>query len=253
MISSSLIRKALSAPVDLDSYLLDIASQVPTHSFLRGATHGCYLRMVRLLAAIYTLQGRNLSTVRVLDWGTGKGHISYMLKAAGFNVTSCDVRSSADDSSFGQETPILEETSINVLSLDDPWVLPFKDHEFDLVVSFGVLEHVPNDFESLRELHRIIIPGGIFFLSFLPYWLSWSQRLAHLRGDWYHPRLYTVSSLRQIASDAGFKVESIWHGQLFPKNSFPHSNWIERIDRFLTSFTPFKYLATNLEGILIAD
>lgn len=253
MISNSLIKKILSAPVKLDSYLLDVSKRIQTHKFLGGATQGCYIRMVQLLASIYTQQGRDLSTVRVLDWGTGKGHISYLLKAAGFNVISCDIASAEDDSSFGQDTPILKEKSISVISLNDPWILPFKDGEFDLVVSFGVLEHVPNDYESLRELHRVIKPGGIFFFSFLPFWLSWSQRLAHLRGNWYHPKLYGTKTLTHMAVNAGFKVGSIWHGQLFPKNSFPHSNLLERVDRFLTWSTPLKNFATNIEGILIAE
>jgi len=252
MISNSLITTILSKPVKLDSYLLNVSSRTATHKFLGGATQGCYIRMVKLLASIYTQQGLDLSTVRVLDWGVGKGHISYLMKVAGFDVKSCDVVSSDDDSSFGQDTPILREKSINVIPLNDPWLLPFKDGEFDMVVSFGVLEHVPNDYESLRELRRIIKPGGIFFFSFLPYWLSWSQRLAHLRGNRYHPRLYKVRRLARMASDASFEVDHIWHGQLFPKNSFPHSNHLERVDRFLTRVTPLKYFATNIEGILVA-
>lgn len=252
MISGSLIRKTLSTPVVLDNYLLDVSRRVSTHEFLGGATQGCYIRMIQLLGAIFMLQGRDLSTVRVLDWGAGKGHISYLLKAAGFDVVSCDIASSDNDSSFGQDAPILTEKSISVVPLRDPWVLPFEDGKFDLVVSFGVLEHVQNDFESLRELRRIIKPSGLFFFSFLPFWLSWSQRLAQLRGNWYHPRLYKSETVAQMAEKAGFIVGGIWHGQFLPKNSFPHSNIIEGVDRILTWYTPLKYFATNIEGILVA-
>lgn len=244
MISDFLIRKTLSVSVELDSYLTDISRRISSHKYLGGATQGCYLRMVQLLASIYTLQGRDLSKVRVLDWGAGTSHISYLMKAAGFDVISCDITR--------KDTPILKEKSIRFVLLNDPWILPFKDEEFDMVVSFGVLEHVPSDYESLRELRRIIKPGGIFFFSFLPYWLSWSQWLARLRGDRYHSRLYKTKTLDRMAENAGFEVGRIWHGQLFPKNSFPHSNIIERVDRFLTWSTPLKYFATNIEGILIA-
>jgi len=253
VISNCLIREILSASVELDGYLLDVSKRAETHKFLGGATQGCYIRMVQLLASIYTQQGRDLSTVRVLDWGAGKGHISYLLKAAGFDVISCDIESADDDSSFGQKTPIIKEKSISVIPLTHPWILPFKDAEFDLVVGFGVLEHVPNDYESLREIRRIIKPSGLFFFSFLPSWFSWSQRLAHLRGNWYHPKLYRTKTLTDMAVNADFKVSNLWYGQLFPKNSFPHSNLLERIDRFLTSSTLLKYFATNLEGILIAE
>ena len=253
MITAARIRGALAQSAELDAYLTDIAQRTPTHRFLGGATQACYVRMINLLATIYKAQERPLSTVRVLDWGTGKGHISYLMRSLGFNVTSCDLKSIAGDSTFGQVTPILEEQSLEVVPLSHPWILPFQDQQFDLVVSFGVLEHVENDFESLKEIRRVLKPEGVFFFSFLPYWLSWSQWLARLRGDWYHPRLYRKKMLKHMAEAAGFSVGGVWHGQLLPKNSFPHNNRIERADRFATTFTPLKYFATNLEGILVAE
>lgn len=247
------VRDLLVGPVRLDPYLIDVARREESHRFLGSSTLGCYSRQVRLLAETYAAQGRDLATVRVLDWGAGKGHISYLLRKAGFDVTSCDVQSTASDSSFGQRTPILEEQSIHVIPLLDDVALPFADASFDLVVSFGVLEHVRSDALSLREIRRILKPGGRFFFSFLPYWLSWTQRVTRMRGDWYHPILYRARGVRRLASDAGFRVEGIWHGQLLPKNSLPHNDALERFDRFLTTYTPFKYFATNLEGFLIAD
>lgn len=252
MVDKKLVRAVLASNVTLDPYLCGVAKQTPSHKFLGNATQGVVLRMVQLLQALYREEGRTLSSIKVLDWGAGKGHNSYLLEAAGFSVTSCDIDSTADDSSFGQETPIIKEKRIQVVPLRHPWQLPFDDGEFDLVVSFGVLEHVPHDLKSLQEIRRILKPGGKFFFSFLPYWLSWTQRLAHLRGNYYHPKLYDVKTVTGMAQDASFKLDNLWHGQLFPKNSFPHSNLLECVDRFLTSTTPLKYLATNLEGVLVA-
>jgi len=209
--------------------------------------------MVRLLASYFTTQNRDLSTVRVLDWGTGKGHISYLLKQAGFDVVSCDIAENEHDSTFGQDTPIVEECGIEVIPLTHPWRLPFATGGFDLVVSFGVLEHVQDDQASLGEIRRIMRDGGIFFFSFLPYWLSWSQKVAHWRGNWYHDRLYARKEIMEKGRVAGFHGGLVWHGQLFPKNSIPHNNLMERVDRWATWFTPFKYLATNLEGFLFAE
>jgi SAM-dependent methyltransferase len=252
MISQKLMYSSLSCPVDLDKYLIEVSRRFPSHRFLSGATQGCYLRMTKFLVNIVRSQQKTPSNVRILDWGTGKGQISYLLKAVGFDVTSCDLKTSSDDSSFGQETPIITENQIDVVPLLHPWKLPFENAEFDIVVSFGVLEHVSNDYESLKEIRRILTSGGIFFFSFLPYWLSWTQRLAYLRGDRYHPRLYRLSFLEEMAKKVGFGVDAIWHGQLLPKNSFPHNNTLERLDRYLTTATPLKYFATNLEGVLIA-
>lgn len=38
--------------------------------------------------------------------------------------------------------------------------LPFKDNEFDLIIANHVLEHVPNWFECMRELARVVKVGG---------------------------------------------------------------------------------------------
>jgi ubiquinone/menaquinone biosynthesis C-methylase UbiE len=54
----------------------------------------------------------------------------------------------------------------------------------------GVLEHVPNDQASLSEIVRVLKPDGLFFCFFLPTTLSWTQKVAHMRGNDYHDRLY---------------------------------------------------------------
>lgn len=238
-------------PSNLDTYLSGVAARMETHGFLGKATQGVYLSQVEMLVRLSQERFGRVAGVRVLDWGTGKGHISYLLKKAGFDVVSCDVASETIDSSFGQTTPIIADNGIEVVPLEHEYILPFDAAQFDIVVSFGVLEHVPNDRESLRELRRVVSPGGFMFFSFLPYSTSWSQKLAHWRGDFYHSRLYSIRTVEALAKESGFAVDSIWHGQIFPKNSMGYSRAIEKIDRFITSNTPLKYLATNLEGVLI--
>jgi SAM-dependent methyltransferase len=43
--------------------------------------------------------------------------------------------------------------------------LPFADASFDLVVSAAVLEHVENQAAVLREIHRVLKPGGYFYVE----------------------------------------------------------------------------------------
>lgn len=252
MLHPARVRSLLSARAEPDEYLLEVAMREPSHRFLSGATQGCYLRLVSLLTDIYRQRQADLGQVRVLDWGAGKGHISYLLSKAGFTVVSCDLQSGGEDSTFGQFTPIVQERGIEVVPLARECEMPFEDASFDLVVSFGVLEHVDDDLGSLQEIRRVLKPGGVFFFCFLPYWLSWTQRLAHLSGNYYHPVLYSISDVRRLAQGAGFELDSVWHGQLLPKNSLPNNQTLERIDRFLTDWTPMKYLATNLEGLMVA-
>lgn len=184
-------------------------------------------------------------------YSTGaRGKVTLVICFLNMGTKSVLVIPKGGDSSFCQETPIIHEKSIDVINLKHEWKLPFADASFDVVVSFGVLEHVANDLESMKEIRRVLSRDGIFYFTQLPYWLSWTQRLAHLRGNTYHDHLYKKHDVYRLANASGFYVDSVWHGQLFPKNSIPHSNLVERLDRLATFYTPLRYIATNLEGIL---
>jgi SAM-dependent methyltransferase len=208
---------------------------------------------VQFLAAVLTAHlARNTEQITILDWGCGKGHISYLLRKHGFNVMSCDRAGKADDSAFGQATPIIQEANISVVPLTDDVALPFADASFDCVVSFGVLEHVPADLASLREIRRVLKADGLLYITFLPYFLSWTQAVARVMGNTYHDRLYRSDGVRRIAAEARFSVRALWHAQLFPKNTVPlrFDPVLERVDRFLCAHTPLKYFATNVEALL---
>ncbi len=236
----------------LNQQLLDLTLDADSHAFLRNPTsQNVYLYLTSYVKAFseYWFK-KSLSELKILDWGCGKGHISYLMREMGAEITSCDVRG-ADDSSFGQNTPIIEKASIDIIPLEHPYILPFKDTSFDIVLSFGVLEHVPNHLQSLQEINRILRPSGLFFCFFLPYHLSWTQRLAHLRRDFYHDRLYSKNMVKNLLEQSKLELVDIWHRQLLPKNSISYTNYhkFEFIDQWLTERTPLKYTATNIEFV----
>jgi len=246
-------RRLLRADCAVDGYLSSIAPRDEDHRFLSSSAIGVYQRQALFLShALPRHLGRPVGEISILDWGCGKGHATYLLRQAGFSVTSCDVEHGAGDSAFDLNTPIIDDNQIQVVPLRDDAQLPFGTATFDCVTSFGVLEHVQDDAASLREIHRVLRPGGVLFISFLPYFLSWTQRLAHIRGRRYHDRLYSRRATAKLVTAAGFEIAGLWHGQLFPKASLPASNALERVDRFLTDKTPLRYFATNLEAVLIA-
>ncbi len=246
----------LRSRIENDDFLSQTARGRPSHQFLASSAQAMYGRQVAFLTAImHDYAQAPADQIKILDWGCGKGHITYLLQERGFDVTSCDVQSTNDDSTFGQEVPIVHLKGIRVVPLEHESQLPFADQSFDCVVSFGVLEHVRSDAASLQEIRRILKPGGLFFVALLPYFLSWTQAVTHLRGIRYHDRLYSLRELRLLAGQSRFRVAAAFHGQLFPKNSVPLAldRLLEPMDRFLCRWTPMKYLATNLEAILVAQ
>ena len=72
---------------------------------------------------------------------------------------------------------------------------PFPDNYFDLVTSFGVLEHLTYFDNMLKETHRILKNNGVFLLS-APNLGSWVNRLSLLLG--YQPRNLEISRFKVV-------------------------------------------------------
>ena len=102
----------------------------------------------------------NNKNFTILDWGCGYGYVSYLLKNLNQNVLSCDIAT--------YYNPIIESANINVTELKHEYKLPYNDCEFDVFLSFGVLEHTKNNLLSLYEINRVLKPNGLFFCFFLP-------------------------------------------------------------------------------------
>lgn len=75
--------------------------------------------------------------------------------------------------------------------------VPVPDGEFDAVISTQVLEHLPEPAAALREMHRIVRPGGRLFLS-AP--LVWEEH--EMPHDYFR---YTRSGLDHLLTAAGFE------------------------------------------------
>jgi SAM-dependent methyltransferase len=92
--------------------------------------------------------------------------------------------------------------------------LPYADRSFDLVCMFDVLEHIPDDAAVVREVARILRPGGLLFVSVPAYQFLYANndRIAQ------HERRYTRPRLRAVFEQAELEVERNTHANvlLFP-------------------------------------
>jgi SAM-dependent methyltransferase len=189
--------------------------------------------------------------MKILDWGCGKGHVSYWLKKNKLDFISCDVSNTGVTSAFVINSPIISTENINVVELKHEYILPFDNSSFDVVLSFGVLEHVPNDLESLKEIYRILKKNGLFFCFYLPYKFSYTQNIQHLLGHWYHDRLYNKKMVKELLKESNLYLLDLWHRAFLPKISFipPFYKKIEKIDNWLCNYSLLKYFATNIEFV----
>ena len=71
--------------------------------------------------------------------------------------------------------------------------LPFRDESFDVIYSNGVLHHTPDTAGAIREVHRVLRPGGtakvmLYHRNSLNYWFDIVLRRGVLRADFLRGR-----------------------------------------------------------------
>jgi ubiquinone/menaquinone biosynthesis C-methylase UbiE len=89
------------------------------------------------------------------------------------------------------------------LYVGDALMLPYRDAVLDVVFGFGVLHHLPDWRSGLKEIARVLKPGGIYFLEeFYPqFYLNAVARRIFEHPE--HDRFYS-RDLHQALTDAGF-------------------------------------------------
>lgn len=137
---------------------------------------------------------------RILDFGAGPGQQSLQLCDLGFEVEAVDI----EDSDYAAQRVFPVRTY-------DGKVLPFPDRHFDAVVSSNVLEHVPDLGQALREMSRVLRPGGVM-VHVMPTatWRLWTT-LAEFPAA---PR-NALRGLRSPASNRGARAQlQAWRWKL---------------------------------------
>ena len=89
--------------------------------------------------------------------------------------------------------------------------MPFEDAVFDLAVVLDVLEHLEDDQAGLRELGRVVRPGGRLLVTVPASPRMWS-RLDELS---HHHRRYTSRTLRGAADASGWQLARLTHFNMF--------------------------------------
>ncbi len=122
---------------------------------------------------------------RLLEVGCGMGTDLLQFARGGAQVTGIDLTPRSIEISqrhfevYGQRGDF---------AITDGEILPFASESFDVVYSNGVLHHTPDTAGAVREIHRVLRPGGLarvmlYYRNSLNYWGQIILRHGVLHGE----------------------------------------------------------------------
>jgi ubiquinone/menaquinone biosynthesis C-methylase UbiE len=95
---------------------------------------------------------------RVLEIGCGNGADGVMFASHGAHYTGVDLTPEAIDAT---RRHFAAEGLDGQFRLENAQGLSFADDSFDIVYSYGVLHHTPAPRQAVREVYRVLKPGGV--------------------------------------------------------------------------------------------
>lgn len=168
----------------------------------------------------------------ILDLGGGAGVYSFQLANKGYKVYLSDLSEDLINQAKAQKEDALVENLISCDVVNATNLNIYKNNQFDVVLLFGPLYHLLEESEReqcIKEMNRVLKPGGKVFASFIPYF---SGSIAILDRYFRHPEQVDINNLSEVfetgkfnnSSDKGFQ-EGYYPStkeieELFTKNGF---------------------------------
>jgi 2-polyprenyl-3-methyl-5-hydroxy-6-metoxy-1,4-benzoquinol methylase len=176
-----------------------IEPQPPRYATLLGGILGGIIEHLDLVQRYITW----IPGGRVLDIGCGNGQALSTYKALGWDTYGCEVAT---------ESARLAANAGHAIYIGQLADAKYPSEYFHVVTLWDTLEHVHNPGETLREVQRVLRPGGqvyisvpnagsIFWLAFRDKWFMFTCPL-----HYFH---YRAETLRYLLNHTGFEVSRI--------------------------------------------
>ncbi len=175
------------------SALMNLLQVEPIRRALRGTSDWIDLQLSHLQASLARVAPR--AHGRLLDVGCGEKPFEHLFRPYVTEYVGVEY----EDTFLLTESGRRGRSAVDVTY--DGKRLPFDDASFDTVLSSQVLEHTPAPADLVREMARVLRPGGVLLLS-----APFSFRLHEEPHDYFR---YSPHGLRQLCHQAGLVVEQI--------------------------------------------
>ena len=179
----------------------------------------------------------------VLDVGCGDGALASAMAARGAKATGVDpdpamlAAARSREATVGQRATFLEGRVER---------LPFPDASFDVVTAVTVLCFVADAAGAVRELARVVRPGGRVVIGELGVWSLWAA-IRRIRGwfgsaTWRAAHFRAANELRSLATQAGLTVATVRGAVYYPpigtlaRALAPVDPWLGRLTSFGAAF-----------------
>jgi ubiquinone/menaquinone biosynthesis C-methylase UbiE len=193
---------------------------------------------------IFDLMGE-LAGKKFLDVGCGDGALVCAVAASGAAATGVD----PDPAMLAASRLRVGQAGLEATFVEGQVErLPFPDSSFDVVASVTVLCFVGDAAGALREMARVLRPGGRLVLGELGRWSSWAalRRVRAWLGSttWRKARFRTPRELRALAQQAVLLVTAVRGAVYYPLADLPA--------RLLAPIDPWLGRVTTIGAAFVA-
>lgn len=192
-------------------------------AYLTSQVHAQGADLVRLVEWLHTDADASL-----LDLGCGAGHASFAAAGVVREVTAYDL--SEKMLAVVRQAASARQLNNITTAHGAAEKLPFADNTFDVVISRYSAHHWHDVALALREVKRVLKPGGKFILMDIaspgrPVLDIWLQAIEVLR-DPSHVRNYSPAEWLQMTQQSGMLVEKMVSDRL----ALEYHAWVERMN-----------------------
>ena len=193
-----------------------------------------------------------LPDARVFDVGCGDGALVCAAASRGAVVTGLD----SDPAMLAAARMRADGAHVQAAFVEGRIEqIPFADASFDVVVAVTVLCFVADASRAVREMSRVLRPGGRLVLGELGRWSLWAMTRS-VRGwwgaaTWKAARFRTAGELRTLAESAGLSVTVIRGAVYYPPIGIlarifaPLDPWLGRVTTFGAGFLALQAVAVG--------
>jgi len=159
--------------------------------------------------------------LRILDVGCGDAALAVALAQRGALVTGVDV--DPHMLAAGRARAVVASGVAPELIRGDIQALPFADGSFDMVLAVTVLCFVDDAARAVREIGRVLCPGGRLVIGELGRWNLWAakRRVSGWLGSrvWRSATFRTARALKGLVADAGLAVTAVRGAVYYPPSA----------------------------------